>query len=145
MIIFFDTSVLVAACVQSHPHYTQAHPALLRITSKQDRGFISQHSIAEVFAVLTRLPIQPRIHPVEATRILTGNILPHFEIMPLVHTDYLKAVQIMAQNGLIGAKIYDVLLVQTAISSGAERIYTFNVVDFRLLAPPDERGKVCAP
>ena len=33
-----------------------------------------QHSIAEVYAALTRLPVQPRIHPVEAARILTENI-----------------------------------------------------------------------
>ena len=40
---------------------------------------MSAHSIAEVYAALTRLPVQPRIHPVEAVRIITDNILPHFE------------------------------------------------------------------
>ena len=35
--IFFDTTVLVAASVQSHPHYTQARSALLRITAGRTR------------------------------------------------------------------------------------------------------------
>ena len=32
---------------------------------------MSAHSIVEVYAVLTRLPVQPRIHPAEAVRIIT--------------------------------------------------------------------------
>jgi hypothetical protein len=41
-----------------------------------------------VFAALTRLPVQPRIHPVEAARIATENILPHFEFVSLGKEDY---------------------------------------------------------
>jgi predicted nucleic acid-binding protein len=57
--IFFDRIVLVAASERSHPHYAQARPALLRVAAGQDKGFLGQHSIAEVFAALTRLPVQP--------------------------------------------------------------------------------------
>ena len=81
MHIFFDTTVLVAASEQSHPHYAQARPALLRVAEGQDKGFMGLHSIAEVFAALTRLPVRPRIHPVEAARIITDNILRHFEVV----------------------------------------------------------------
>ena len=77
MDILFDPIVLVAASEQSHPHYAQARSALLRVATGQDKGFIGLHSIAEVFAALTRLPVQPRIHPLEAARIVTDNILPH--------------------------------------------------------------------
>jgi predicted nucleic acid-binding protein len=59
--VFFDTTVLGAASVQSHPHYAQARPALLRVAVGQDKGFMGQHSITEVFAALTRLPVRPRI------------------------------------------------------------------------------------
>ena len=93
MDIFFDTTVLVAASEQSHPHYAQARPALLRVAAGQDKGFMGLHSIAEVFAALTRLPVQPRIHPVEAARIVTENILPHFEVVSLGKEDYLEATE----------------------------------------------------
>jgi hypothetical protein len=56
---------------------------MLRVAAGQDKGFIGVHPIAEVFAALTRLPVQPRIHPVEAARIVTDNILPHFEVVSL--------------------------------------------------------------
>jgi predicted nucleic acid-binding protein len=36
--IFFDTTVLVAASEQSHPHYAQARPALLRVDAGRDKG-----------------------------------------------------------------------------------------------------------
>ena len=88
--IFFDTTVLVAASEQGHPHYTRASPALRRVAAGQDKGFISVHSIAEVYASLTRLPVQPRIHPLEAVRIVTDNILAHFEVVPIGKEDYVE-------------------------------------------------------
>jgi predicted nucleic acid-binding protein len=143
--IFFDTTVLVAASEQSHPHYAQARSALLRIVASQDRGFMGAHSIAEVFAALTRLPVQPRVHPVEAARIVTDNILPHFEVVSLGKDDYLEAMDTMASGGWIGAKIYDALLLHCAARCAAERIYTFNLGDFKQLAPAGLRERICAP
>ena len=145
MNIFFDTTVLVAASEQSHPHYAQARPALLRVAAGQDKGFIGLHSIAEMFAALTRLPVQPRIHPGEAARIVTENILPHFEVVSLGKEDYLEALNTMARGGWIGAKIYDVLLLRCAARCAVKRIYTFNLADFRQLAPAGVQEKICAP
>ena len=145
MKIFFDTSVLVAASVRSHPHYLQALPALERIRAGKDIGFISGHSIAEVFAVLTRLPIVPRVHASEAIRIITGNLLPSLETVVASKKEYLDALAIMEQGGWSGAKIYDVLLLICAEKCRAERIYTFNLSDFRALAPPSSQNKICAP
>ncbi|MBV8897788.1 MAG: hypothetical protein JO051_14850 [Acidobacteriaceae bacterium] len=47
----------------------------------------------------------------------------------------------MTGAGWIGAKIYDVLLLRAASECGAERIYTFNLADFRKLAPEGLRKK----
>jgi len=143
--IFFDTTVLAAASEQSHPHSSQARPALLRVAAGQDKGFIGLHSIAEVYAALTRLPVQPRIHPVEAARIITDNILAHFEVVSLNKEDYLQALNVMASGGWIGAKIYDALLVLCAERCAIERIYTFNLGDFKQLAPTGLQEKMCAP
>jgi predicted nucleic acid-binding protein len=103
------------------------------------------HSIAEVYAALTRLPVQPRIHPVEATRIVTENILAHFEVVSIGKEDYLEALNTMGSGGWIGAKIYDALLLRCAARCAAERIYTFNLGDFRQLAPAGLQEKICAP
>lgn len=145
MHVFFDTTVLVAASEQGHPHYAQARPLLLRVANGKDKGFISAHSIAELYAALTRLPVQPRIHPVEAARIVTENILPHFEVVGVRKEDYLEALNTVATGGLIGAKIYDALLLRCAGKCGAERIYTFNLADFTQLAPEGLQRKICSP
>jgi predicted nucleic acid-binding protein len=104
---------------------------------------MSAHSIAEVYASLTRLPVQPRIHPVEAVRIISDNILPHFEAVPIGKKDYVEALRVV--GGWSGAKIYDALLMGCAAKCGADRIYTFNLADFRLLAPAGLQEKVCTP
>jgi len=145
MDIFFDTTVLVAASSESHPHHVQAFPALRRVAAGRDRGYISTHSIAEVYASLTRLPVQPRIHPMEAARIVTDNLLPHFEAVALDQTDYLEALNAARDGGWSGAKIYDALLLRCAAKYTVARIYTFNLADFRLLAPASLRSKICAP
>jgi predicted nucleic acid-binding protein len=143
--IFFDTTVLVAASEKGHPHYAQAWPALHRVAKGQDKGFMSAHSIAEVYAALTRLPVQPRIHPLEAVRILTDNILPHFEIIPIDKEDYVAALSSVGNGGWSGPKIYDALLLRCAAKRAVERIYTFNLGDFRQLASPRLQTIICAP
>ena len=145
MKIFFDTSVLVAASEQSHPHYPQAWRALRRATSGKDQGFMSVHSIAEMYAALTRLPVQPRIHPAEAVHIISNNILPHFETVPIGKKDYIQALGQVGDGGWIGAKIYDALLIGCAARCEVDRIYTFNLADFRMLASSSLRAKICAP
>ena len=114
MEIFFDTTVLVAASEQGHPHYARAWPALRRVAAGQDKGFMSVHSIAEVYASLTRLPVLPRIHPLEAVRIVTDNILAHFEVVPIGKEDYVEALNTVGNGGWSGAKIYDALLLRCA-------------------------------
>jgi predicted nucleic acid-binding protein len=142
--VFLDTSVLVAASEQGHPHFAQAWPTLRRVTAQKDRGFMSVHSIAEMYAALTRLPVQPRIHPAEAARIITDNILPHFEMVTVTKKDYAEALKVVGDGGWGGAKIYDALLIGGAVKCGADRIYTFNLGDFRQLAP-NLHDKICAP
>ena len=51
----------------------------------------------------------------------------------------------MVSGGWAGAKIYDALLLRCADRCGAERIYTFNLSDFRQLAPANLQGKLSAP
>jgi len=145
MKVFFDTTVLVAASTASHPHHVQAFSALQRVVTRRDKGFISVHSIAEVYAVLTRLPLVPRIHPADAETFLTSNILPHVEVVTLSTADYVETLRSVKVGGWLGGKIYDALLLRCAVKCGTDRIYTFNLRDFRLLAPKGVEPKICSP
>jgi len=145
MVVFFDTSVLVSASVQAHRHFVQASAALARVTGGKDKGFISQHSIAEVYAALTRIPVVPRIHPLEAARIIRSNFLQNFDTVGVVEDDYLEAMKTVSDSGWPGAKIYDALLLRCAEKCPVQRIYTFNLRDFKQLAPAHLQHMICAP
>ena len=98
-----------------------------------------------MYAALTRMLVVPRIHPAEATRIITENLLPYFELVPIDKRDYLQAMDVVGNGGWSGAKIYDALLLCCADKCGAEPIYTFNLSDFRSLAHSALLSKICAP
>lgn len=145
MRVFFDTSVIVAASVADHPHHSRAWPALQRVAMGKDQGFVGAHSIAETYAALTRVPVVPRIHPSEAARIVRDNVLRICSVVPADAARYLEALATVQEKGLPGAKIYDALLLACAARSGAERVYTFNLGDFRELASVDMQARIAAP
>ena len=93
------------------------------------------HPIAEVFRPLTHPPIQPRIHPVEAARIVTENVLTHLEVVSLGKEDYLEVLNTTASGGWSGAKIYYALPLRCAARSAVKGTYTFNLGDSRQFAP----------
>ena len=145
MVVFFDTSVLVASASDAHRHFGSASVAVARVATGKDKGWISQHSVAEVYAALTRLPVVPRIHPLEAASIIRANILKNFEVVGIEKKDYLAVVEMVSQSGWPGAKIYDALLLRCAEKCLAQKIYTFNLRDFQQMAPSHLREKICTP
>jgi predicted nucleic acid-binding protein len=142
---YFDTSVLVPAAVKGHVHYSRAVAALDEMVVKRRHGYMSAHSLAEVYSVLTRAPFSPPVYPSEAWQIIEQNFLPYLEIVPLSAKEYLKVVRDCATRGLAGGRVYDALHLYCAQKSGCDRIYTFDVKDFRALAPEGLEDKVCAP
>ena len=144
MNLFFDTSVLVAASSASHSHHGQALSAMKLLRDDRNQGWMSQHAVAEVYAVLTSAPLTPRIHPGEALRIIEANILPWISAVSLQPDDYRDVVRDMANGGWRSGKIYDALHLRCAGKQPIDRIYTFNVKEFQQLAP-DLREKIGAP
>ena len=63
MKVFADTSVLVAAMVKAHPHHARAFPWLSKARQHSIELVVATHTLAELYAVLTSLPVQPRIAP----------------------------------------------------------------------------------
>lgn len=144
MTVFCDTSVLVAACLRHHPHHDRARPVLEAVAAGNDTGVISAHSLAEAYSALTSVPLVPRILPSQAREMVSTNIRRHFKSIPIASGMYERAIGICADRGLGGGKVYDALLLECARASRATRIYTFNLRDFRRLAP-DLAERIVAP
>lgn len=144
VIIFCDTSVLVAASVRRHPHYARARPILEAIAAGRYSGKISTHSVAETFSALTSLPLAPRILPLEAQQIVATNVLRHFALVTVSAKMYARAVSACVSRSLGGGAVYDALLLECARVAKSARIYTFNTKDFMALAP-DLAARIQAP
>ena len=86
----------------------------------------------------------PRINPSEARLILETNVMKYFGLITATPEMYAKAVSTCVEHGLQGGAVYDALLLECARAAGSDRIYTFNLRDFRRLAP-DLGDRLCAP
>lgn len=129
MKVLFDTSVLIAAMVVNHPRHAICIPWLERGKSGQIQGLISTHTLAEVYSVLTRLPLKPPIPPELAQRLIKEN-LQQFEVIPLTSDDYQIVIEMMVNLNLTGGGIYDALIAQAAIKADATILLTLNPKHF---------------
>lgn len=130
MRIFADTSFLVAALVENHPHHNRTKPWVDKITRKEIDLGISSHSIAELYAILTSLPIIPRIPPGTALQMITENIIPNTHIVEFKTLDYLKCLRLATEKGFHGGIMYDLLIGLGFEKFKSEGLLTFNHKDF---------------
>jgi predicted nucleic acid-binding protein len=135
MRVLLDTSVLVAAMVEAHPMHERALIWLQRIQGGTDVGLIAAHSIAELYAVLTTLPIQPRLSPTTSERLIRRNVLDVCQVVPLSDQDYAAIVDHLSKAGLVGGVTYDALILYAALKADVDRVVTLNERDFRRIYP----------
>ena len=135
MKIFFDTSVLVAVAVAHHPHHVSAFAVFRQASNGRKTGVVTAHALAETYSTLTRLPLNPMIHPTEALRFIKDSVLGHCEVVSLHERDYVALLASAASAGIRGGAFYDTLQLHGAEKAGCDRIYTFSVNDFVRLAP----------
>jgi len=145
MRVFLDTSVLVAAVVQNHEDHARAYAVLDRIQSGTDEGFICAHSLAEMYSVLTKLPLPYRHAPEQALLSIEENVLKHFKVASLTGIDYAGLIREAALAGVQGGTIYDALLLKCASKAGAEKIFTSNLKNFQNIAPKAIASQISAP
>lgn len=131
----FDTSVLAAAIVEAHPKHVVALPCLQRAKAGLDTGLVAAHSVAELYAVLTTLPVRPRISPALAGELIGHDVLDILKVIPLSAADYRAAICELAKLGITGGATYDALIVRAAVKARADQILTLNPVDFVRVAP----------
>jgi predicted nucleic acid-binding protein len=144
MKILFDTSVLVAAMVEPHPMHSHAFPWLARAKSKELDMAVSAHTLAELYAVLTTLPLMPRISPTAGRRLIHDNIESTAKIIPLSAQDYISVIKNLSDSGLSGGIIYDALIVRAAQKADVKKVLTLNTDDFKRLWPEGE-SKLVTP
>lgn len=145
MKVFLDTSVLVAAVVQKHENNAQAFAVLDRVQNGKDEGFVSAHSLAEVYAVLTKSPPPFRHSSEQALLSLEENIIKYFRVVSLTGAEYVALVREAALAGIQGGTVYDAILLKCAAKASVERIYTLNTRHFEAIWPKNAGAKILKP
>jgi len=129
---FIDTSVLVSAFWRGHPRH-EAGLDLVCAANKR-KSCCAAHTLAEVYATMTVLPVRNVIPP-EQVFLFVQEVRDRFTIVTLTEEDYLETIERAAARGLTSGRIYDALLLRCAAKAKAEVVYTWNLKHFQAIAP----------
>ncbi|MDO8434494.1 MAG: PIN domain-containing protein [Candidatus Binatus sp.] len=129
---FFDTSVLIPVFLEDHEHHERSLNAFVEADKKRD--CCAAHSLAEVYATMTRLPGRHRLSG-EQVLLFLENIRERLKLISLTGDEYHAAIKEAGAAGVIGGTIYDALIAQCALKAGAEAVYTWNTRHFEQFGP----------
>jgi predicted nucleic acid-binding protein len=138
---FFDTSVLVPLFYRDHVHHRPSQELFIRFN--RSTGCCGAHSLAEVYATLTRMPGKRRISGQQAM-LFIGNIRERLSIVTLSGEEYADSLEASAALSIVGGNIYDALLAHCALKAKAEAIYTWNTRHYALCGR-DVMGRLRTP
>lgn len=129
---FFDTSVLVASFWRGH----RDHEASLKRVAAADKkkSACALHTLAEVYATMTALPVKDIIPPDQAL-LFVQEVRDRFTIIGLNEAEYSETISRAAERGFVSGRIYDALLLRCAAKTKAEVVYTWNVKHFKAIDP----------
>jgi predicted nucleic acid-binding protein len=130
--LFLDTSVLIAAVRTADQRYSASND-LVRACSPKNAA-CAAHTLAETYASLTGMRPPNRFRPDQAMLVL-DEFRRKFQCVELSAGEVLETARRITRYGLSGGIIYDALLIACARKIDAERIYTWNVRHFQMVAP----------
>jgi predicted nucleic acid-binding protein len=126
----FDTSVLVPTFLGDHEHHEASLDAFLRFGKRQ--ACCAAHSLAEVYATLTRMPGKYRVS-CEQAMLFLAEIRQRLALVALDEEEYYATIEQASALGVMGGTVYDALLARCALKARAETLYTWNVKHFQQL------------
>ena len=129
---FFDTSVLIASFWRGHPD----HEASLKLVAAahKKKSACALHTLAEVYAGMTALPVKQVIPPDQAL-LFVQEVRDRCTIVTLGEDEYYRTIALAAEQGFSSGRIYDALLLRCAVKVKAEVVFTWNLRHFRTIAP----------
>jgi predicted nucleic acid-binding protein len=130
-----DSSTLIAAMLPDHVHHKAAYPWLSQAKLGTFDFFVSGHSVAEVYSVLTRLPRTPAISPADAWRMLQENVVSRAKMITLSSNDYTTLLEELSQRGISGGQVYDAIIAKAAELAQVDQLVILNESHFQKVWP----------
>ena len=138
----FETSVLVPTFLGDHEHHEASLDVFLRFKKRQ--VCCAAHSLAEVYATLTRLPGKYRVS-CEQTMLFLAEIRQRLTLVALDGDEYYATIEQASALGVMGGTVYDALLARCALKARAETLYTWNVKHFQQLGLEEVVKRIRTP
>jgi len=138
----FDTSVLVPTFLGDHEHHEASLDAFLRFGKRQ--ACCAAHSLAEVYATLTRMPGKYRVS-CEQAMLFLAEIRQRLTLVALDEEEYYATIEQASALGVMGGTVYDALLARCALKARAETLYTWNVKHFQQLGLEEVVKRIRTP
>ena len=130
---FFDTSVLIAAFWRGHPDHA-ASLKLVAAADKKKSPSCALHTLAEVYAGMTALPVKQLISTDQAM-LFVQDVRQRCTIVTLDEDEYYDTIAQASERGFSSGRIYDALLLRCAAKAKAEVVFTWNLKHFRVIDP----------
>lgn len=103
--------------------------------------FLAAHSLAETYAVLTRLPSPHRLRAADTISLIEAN-WGQTHIVHLTGRETWRVIKEAERRGLVGGQTYDVLIAMAALKGSASTLVTWNLRNF---ASFEDQVEVVAP
>lgn len=139
-----DTSVLLAGMIEGHSCHAKALPWLQRVKNHEIEGAVAAHSLTELYAILTALPLRVRIPTASAWQLIQENILEDFEAVALSEAEYYTALRALSLSGGLGDAVSEALIVRAAVKAKVDCLVTLYPEDFKQIWPQGA-AKIRAP
>jgi len=131
--LMFDTNVLGYAHDSVSKHNQRAARLVTSALKGELKACVSYQSLAELYAVLTHPQKLAKPYSASEASELCGLYVRSrnlAKVLPSKQT-YLSALKLAGRTGVNSTKIFDCLLVATALDNGVDTIYTENTKDFK--------------
>jgi predicted nucleic acid-binding protein len=127
VIVFLDTSVILAGLIDFGPQSAPAQSLMHAVAEKRvERTATAWHCCLEFFSVATRLPPEFRLSAADAALLLQDEVFSRMSVHDLPERDRLPMLQAAARDGVSGGRIYDTHIAEVARAIGATVVITDN-------------------
>ncbi len=125
-----DTNCVVAALCAWHVHHRPVADEIQRRSDAGEEMRVGSHTLAEAYAVLTRLPLPHRLAADDAPALLEHNFGEPGRVVALDVAAYWETLRRVAAEDMVGGRIYDALIATAARLAGASALITLNIRHF---------------
>ena len=123
--IYLDTGVLVRGLIQSHPLHADCFHLI------DDSAVSSCHTLAEVFNTLTGYFKISN----DTVSQMVASLPAQMSFEVISQQDYLSVIREARRRGIQGGIVYDATHAEIARRLKVEKIITYNLTNFRHVAP----------